>query len=218
MALSHLYRLQSEQTLWQVESRNTEQLAQPFLLRCLCTAVSAELPARHCGHWPCLSHSLWAGCGHGRHRSSLPLPSPPGQRDSSGIRLHYTASLRPYDAGIMELGLVYTPVMAIPPQEQSFVLTGYCTDKCTQLVRGPQLHPYGQNTTQPTLTLPEQKSPPQTLTTVLPADRPSLMEEDQPTEGGGPWERRGNPTQQREALTLREVGHPAKQRVPHWRM
>lgn len=34
----------------------------------------------------------------------------------------------------MELGLVYTPVMAIPPQETAFVLTGYCTDKCTQLV------------------------------------------------------------------------------------
>lgn len=36
----------------------------------------------------------------------------------------------------MELGLVYTPVMAIPPQETAFVLTGYCTDKCTQLVSG----------------------------------------------------------------------------------
>lgn len=36
----------------------------------------------------------------------------------------------------MELGLVYTPVMAIPPQEEAFVLTGYCTDKCTQLVSG----------------------------------------------------------------------------------
>lgn len=34
----------------------------------------------------------------------------------------------------MELGLVYTPVMAIPPGEAAFVLTGYCTDKCTQLV------------------------------------------------------------------------------------
>lgn len=59
----------------------------------------------------------------------------PGHRDSSGIRLHYTASLRQYDAGIMELGLVYTPVMAIPPGESHFFLTGYCSDKCTQLVR-----------------------------------------------------------------------------------
>lgn len=58
----------------------------------------------------------------------------PGRQDSSGIRLYYTASLRPYDAGIMELGLVYTPVMAIPPDESNFHLTGYCTDKCTQVV------------------------------------------------------------------------------------
>lgn len=58
----------------------------------------------------------------------------PGHHDSSGIRLYYTATLRRYDAGIMELGLVYTPVMAIPPGEPEFFLTGYCTDKCTQVV------------------------------------------------------------------------------------
>ncbi|KAJ1078282.1 hypothetical protein K5549_016853, partial [Capra hircus] len=61
----------------------------------------------------------------------------PGRRDSSGIRLYYTATLRRFDAGIMELGLVYTPVMAVPPQETAFVLTGYCTDKCTQLALPP---------------------------------------------------------------------------------
>uniref|UniRef100_A0A667I418 Dopamine beta-hydroxylase n=1 Tax=Lynx canadensis TaxID=61383 RepID=A0A667I418_LYNCA len=60
-----------------------------------------------------------------------------GRRDSSGIRLHYTATLRRFNAGIMELGLVYSPVMAIPPQETAFVLTGYCTDKCTQLALPP---------------------------------------------------------------------------------
>ncbi|XP_045145294.1 dopamine beta-hydroxylase [Echinops telfairi] len=60
-----------------------------------------------------------------------------GRRDSSGIRLYYTRSLRRYDAGIMELGLVYTPVMAIPPREPAFTLTGYCTDKCTQLALPP---------------------------------------------------------------------------------
>ncbi|XP_038638533.1 dopamine beta-hydroxylase [Scyliorhinus canicula] len=32
----------------------------------------------------------------------------------------------------MELGLVYTPLMAIPPREASFVLRGYCTAECTQ--------------------------------------------------------------------------------------
>ncbi|KAJ7986890.1 hypothetical protein DPEC_G00333090 [Dallia pectoralis] len=60
-----------------------------------------------------------------------------GRKDNSGIRLYYTPSLRRYDAGIMELGLVYTPVMAIPPREQSFQLTGYCTSKCTQTALPP---------------------------------------------------------------------------------
>ncbi|KAK2819038.1 hypothetical protein Q5P01_024599 [Channa striata] len=55
-----------------------------------------------------------------------------GRRDESGIRLHYTTSLRQYDAGIMELGLVYTPVMAIPPKQHTFYLSGYCTSKCTR--------------------------------------------------------------------------------------
>uniref|UniRef100_A0A3Q3XAS5 Dopamine beta-hydroxylase n=1 Tax=Mola mola TaxID=94237 RepID=A0A3Q3XAS5_MOLML len=57
--------------------------------------------------------------------------------DSSGIRLHYTSSLRQYDAGIMELGLVYTPVMAIPPKQHIFYLSGYCNSKCTQTALPP---------------------------------------------------------------------------------
>ncbi|XP_022536658.2 dopamine beta-hydroxylase [Astyanax mexicanus] len=55
-----------------------------------------------------------------------------GRQDSSGIRLWYTRSLRRFDAGIMELGLVYTPVMAIPPRQSSFPLSGYCIPACTR--------------------------------------------------------------------------------------
>ncbi|XP_078407409.1 dopamine beta-hydroxylase [Cetorhinus maximus] len=55
-----------------------------------------------------------------------------GKLDNSGIRLFYTPTLRKFNAGIMELGLVYTPVMAIPPGEASFVLSGYCTEECTE--------------------------------------------------------------------------------------
>uniref|UniRef100_A0A8C5H6L5 Dopamine beta-hydroxylase n=1 Tax=Gouania willdenowi TaxID=441366 RepID=A0A8C5H6L5_GOUWI len=61
-----------------------------------------------------------------------------GRLDSSGIRLHYTPSLRRYDAGIMELGLVYTPIMAIPPKQHSFYLSGYCTSKCTKTALPPR--------------------------------------------------------------------------------
>uniref|UniRef100_A0A3P8WJ24 Dopamine beta-hydroxylase n=1 Tax=Cynoglossus semilaevis TaxID=244447 RepID=A0A3P8WJ24_CYNSE len=71
-----------------------------------------------------------------------------GRRDSSGIRLYYTPSLRRYDAGVMELGLVYTPLMAIPPKQHNFYLRGYCTPKCTEaalpkegiLIFASQLH------------------------------------------------------------------------------
>ncbi|XP_053552214.1 dopamine beta-hydroxylase [Bombina bombina] len=61
-----------------------------------------------------------------------------GLQDSSGIRLHYTPTLRKYDAGIMELGLVYTPVMAIPPRQKDFILSGYCTDRCTETALPPR--------------------------------------------------------------------------------
>uniref|UniRef100_H2TDY7 Dopamine beta-hydroxylase n=1 Tax=Takifugu rubripes TaxID=31033 RepID=H2TDY7_TAKRU len=60
-----------------------------------------------------------------------------GRQDSSGIRLHYTPSLRRYDAAIMELGLVYTPIMAAPPKQRAFHLSGYCTSKCTQTALPP---------------------------------------------------------------------------------
>ncbi|KAK3521504.1 hypothetical protein QTP70_007969 [Hemibagrus guttatus] len=60
-----------------------------------------------------------------------------GRRDSSGIRLWFTSSLRRFDAGIMELGLVYTPVMAIPPHQHTFQLTGYCTAECTRTALPP---------------------------------------------------------------------------------
>jgi len=67
----------------------------------------------------------------------------PGRRDSSGIRLYYTDKLRSHDAGIMELGLVYSPLMAVPPGETAFILTGYCTDKCTQKVSVQHADPLG---------------------------------------------------------------------------
>lgn len=55
--------------------------------------------------------------------------------DSSGVRLWYTAQLRRYDAGVMELGLEYTDKMAVPPGQESYTLTGYCLPQCTAVVR-----------------------------------------------------------------------------------
>ncbi|ROT65945.1 putative dopamine beta-hydroxylase [Penaeus vannamei] len=62
-----------------------------------------------------------------------------GRVDSSGIQLHYTPRPRPYDAGIMELGLEYTAKMAIPPAMPSFTLAGYCIPECTALPPPPYL-------------------------------------------------------------------------------
>ena len=60
--------------------------------------------------------------------------SPPGQIDSSGIRFYVTSQLRPFDAGVMELGLEYSNKMAIPPGQISFPLTGFCIQQCTDIV------------------------------------------------------------------------------------
>uniref|UniRef100_A0A915DXV7 Tyramine beta-hydroxylase n=1 Tax=Ditylenchus dipsaci TaxID=166011 RepID=A0A915DXV7_9BILA len=52
--------------------------------------------------------------------------------DSSGIRITYTDQLRPHDAGIMELGLIYSDVNSIPPMQKAFPITGYCPADCTK--------------------------------------------------------------------------------------
>ena len=57
-----------------------------------------------------------------------------GRIDSSGIRFYYTTELRRYDAGCLELGLEYTPKMAIPPSMEAFQLSGHCTVSCTEIV------------------------------------------------------------------------------------
>ena len=62
-----------------------------------------------------------------------------------------TPKLRKYDAGIMELGLIYNNWMAIPPHMTSFTLTGVCVSECTGAglpgpgvtVFGSQLHTHG---------------------------------------------------------------------------
>lgn len=60
-----------------------------------------------------------------------------GRIDSSGIRFYYTTELRRYDAGCLELGLEYTPKMAIPPAMEAFQLSGHCIASCTQIVCSP---------------------------------------------------------------------------------
>ena len=68
-----------------------------------------------------------------------------------GVKFHMTPKLRKFDAGIMELGLIYNNWMAIPPRMSSFTLTGVCVSECTGAglphpgvtVFGSQLHTHG---------------------------------------------------------------------------
>uniref|UniRef100_A0A0K0DV29 DBH-like monooxygenase protein 1 n=1 Tax=Strongyloides stercoralis TaxID=6248 RepID=A0A0K0DV29_STRER len=55
-----------------------------------------------------------------------------GVYDSSGILITYTEKLRRYDAGIMELGLIYSDTNSIPPGQKAFPMTGYCVSECTK--------------------------------------------------------------------------------------
>lgn len=54
-----------------------------------------------------------------------------GLVDSSGLRFHYTPELRPFDAGVLEIGLEYTDKNSIPPNMVA-PLAGYCVSECTR--------------------------------------------------------------------------------------
>lgn len=58
-----------------------------------------------------------------------------GVVDNSGFTITYSDQLRPYDAGILELGLIYSDANSIPPKQAAFPITGYCVADCTQYVR-----------------------------------------------------------------------------------
>lgn len=67
--------------------------------------------------------------------------------DNSGFRFTYTSDLRPHDAGIIELGLIYSDANSIPPRQREFPITGYCVADCTNkfpeegiTIFGTQLH------------------------------------------------------------------------------
>ncbi len=57
-----------------------------------------------------------------------------GLLDHSGVRFLVTPKLRRFDAGIMELGLIYSDAMAIPPGQSHFALHGFCLPQCTEQV------------------------------------------------------------------------------------
>ncbi|WKY17182.1 hypothetical protein Q1695_001644 [Nippostrongylus brasiliensis] len=70
-----------------------------------------------------------------------------GYADRSGFEFVVTPKLRKYDAGIMEVGLIYSDANSIPPGQRNFPLTGHCIADCTSklpqggiYIFGSQLH------------------------------------------------------------------------------
>ena len=59
--------------------------------------------------------------------SSLPLLS-------GDLIFIYEKIYRKFDAGIMELGLIYSDANSIPPGQKAFPITAYCVEDCTKKV------------------------------------------------------------------------------------
>ncbi|CTQ87076.1 Tyramine beta-hydroxylase [Caenorhabditis elegans] len=55
-----------------------------------------------------------------------------GVIDSSGFQFFVTGQLRKYDAGIMELGLIYSDANSVPPNQKAWAMNGYCPSQCTK--------------------------------------------------------------------------------------
>ncbi|XP_032817811.2 DBH-like monooxygenase protein 1 isoform X1 [Petromyzon marinus] len=61
-----------------------------------------------------------------------------GIRDNSGLRLHYTAQLRAYDAGVMETGVWVSLYHMVPPHAPHWVSQGHCTRECLNEALGTE--------------------------------------------------------------------------------
>ncbi|KAK2096767.1 DBH-like monooxygenase protein 2 [Saguinus oedipus] len=70
----------------------------------------------------------------------------PGVYDSSGIRVYYTAQLRKYDMGVLQLGFFTFPIHFIPPGAESFMSYGLCRTEKFEEMNGapvPDIQVYG---------------------------------------------------------------------------
>jgi len=54
-----------------------------------------------------------------------------GIKDSSGLRFHYTSQLRKYQAAMLTTGLNVPGSLYIPPNQENWIIEGYCSEKCT---------------------------------------------------------------------------------------
>ena len=52
--------------------------------------------------------------------------------DDSGLTWYYTDVVRTHDIGIFYIGHVFNSNLRIPPQTESFLVSGYCSSSCLQ--------------------------------------------------------------------------------------
>lgn len=52
--------------------------------------------------------------------------------DSSGIRVHYTSSLRQHDAALLVAGIGISALHVIPPKQKEYKTVGICSTECTE--------------------------------------------------------------------------------------
>lgn len=110
------------------------QLADTF--RCWEGAVGCMLARVHHSPVPAFLGLLFSHCDQVSCILSL-FHSAPGVYDSSGIRLYYTARLRKYDMGVLQLGFFTFPIHFIPPGAESFLSYGLCkTEKFEEVKLG----------------------------------------------------------------------------------
>lgn len=72
------------------------------------------------------------------------VESTPNLVDNSGLKFEYTSKLRPYDSGILEVGLEYTEKNSIPPNMIT-PIAGYCVSECTRAAISSLSHPPGSS-------------------------------------------------------------------------
>ncbi|XP_050094650.1 MOXD1 homolog 2-like [Anopheles aquasalis] len=63
---------------------------------------------------------------------SWPFHKPKAMVDNSGLKLFYTSSLRPHDAGVLSVGMDPNWRHIIPPGQEHVVSEGHCVGECTQ--------------------------------------------------------------------------------------
>lgn len=75
-----------------------------------------------------------------------------GMIDSSGLRFYYTKQLRKYDAGVFQIGAAVSSSMTIPPGQEDWETSGFCSADCTkESLKGSQLPKGGINVFAPLL-------------------------------------------------------------------